>query len=56
MFDVDPLERIGQRGAHRARASIEGRLWNEFVACYHYRGYKTLVGAQMRYAIHDRNG
>ncbi len=34
----------------------EGRLWNEFVARHHYLGYKTLVGAQMRYAVHDRNG
>ncbi len=34
----------------------EGKLWNEFVARYHYLGYKPLVGAQMRYAVHDRNG
>ena len=34
----------------------EGRLWNEFVARYRYLGYKTLVGAQMRYAVHDWNG
>ena len=33
-----------------------GRLWNEFVARYHYLGYKTMVGAQMRFAVHDRNG
>ena len=38
------------------RGTREGRLWNEFVARYHYLGYKTLVGAQMRYAIHDRDG
>ena len=38
------------------RETQEGRLWNEFVARYHYLGYKTLVGAQMRYAVHDRNG
>ena len=38
------------------RETREGRLWNEFVARYHYLGYKTLVGAQMRYAVHDRNG
>ena len=38
------------------RATHEGKLWNEFVARYHYLGYKTLVGAQMRYAVHDRNG
>ena len=33
----------------------EGRLWNEFVARYHYLGYTTLVGAQMRYAVHARD-
>ena len=38
------------------RDTPEGRLWNEFVARYHYLGYRTLVGAQMRYAVHDRNG
>ena len=38
------------------RATRQGKLWNEFVARYHYLGYKTLVGAQMRYAIHDKNG
>ena len=34
----------------------QGALWNEFIARYHYPGYTRLVGAQMRYAIHDRNG
>ena len=34
----------------------EGKRWNEFVARHHYLGYKTLVGAQMRYAVHDRDG
>jgi len=38
------------------RETREGRLWNEYVARYHYLGYKTLVGAQMRYAVHDKNG
>ena len=38
------------------RGTREGKLWNEFVARYHYLGYKTLVGTQMRYAVHDRNG
>ena len=31
-------------------------MWNKFVARYHYLGYKILVGAQMRYASHERNG
>ena len=34
----------------------EGKRWNEFIARYHYLGYKTLVGAQMRYAVDDRHG
>ena len=38
------------------RYTREGKRWNEFVARYHYLGYKTLVGAQMRYAVHDRDG
>ena len=38
------------------RYSREGKLWNEYVARYHYLGYKTLVGAQMRYAVHARDG
>ena len=38
------------------RETPEGRLWNEFVARYHYLGYRTLVGAQMRYTVRDRNG
>ena len=49
--EVRPLDmRIVVRGTR------EGRLWNEFVARYHYLGYKTLVGAQMRYGVHDRGG
>ena len=49
--DVRPLDlRTVVRGTR------EGKLWNEFIARYHYLGYKTLVGAQMRYAVHDRNG
>ena len=49
--EVRPLDfRIAVRGTR------EGKLWNEFVARYHYLGYKTLVGAQMRYIVHDRNG
>ena len=37
------------------RYTREGKRWNEFIARYHYLGYKTLVGAQMRYAVYDRD-
>ena len=49
--EVRPLEmRIVVRNTR------EGKLWNEFVARYHYLGYKPLVGAQMSCAVHDRDG
>lgn len=35
--------------------SREGKLSNELVARYHHLGYRILVGAQMRYAVHDRH-
>ena len=38
------------------RYSREGKLWNEYVARYHYLGYTTLVGAQMRYTVHAGDG
>ena len=34
----------------------QSRQWNQFIARHHYLGYKTLVGAQMRYTVHDRHG
>gem|GEM_PF-3650299 len=49
--DVRPLTLRPVLGKTR-----EGKLWNEFIARYHYLGYKTLVGAQIRYAVHDRHG
>ena len=38
------------------RNADEGRLWNEFVARYHYLGYSTLPGAQMRYFVRAAAG
>ncbi|MCY4592520.1 MAG: DUF4338 domain-containing protein [Alphaproteobacteria bacterium] len=49
--EIRPLEIRIVRGGTR-----EDRLWNEFVARYHYLDHTRLVGAQMRYAIHDRTG
>ena len=49
--EVRPLDLRPVAGGTRA-----GKLWNEFVARHHYLGYKTLVGARMRYAVHDRDG
>ena len=48
--DVRPLSLRPVPGRTR-----EGKRWNEFIARHHYLGYKTLVGAQMRYAVYDRD-
>ena len=50
LADVQPvaLEPVGN--------ADEGRLWNEFVARYHYLGYSTLPGAQMRYFVRAASG
>ena len=57
LFRGTPLDRVRPLEMRPVvRETREGRLWNEFVARYHYLGYNTLVGAQMRYAVHDRNG
>ena len=34
----------------------QSQQWNAFIARYHYLGYTTLVGTQMRYTVHDRHG
>ena len=51
---LDEVRPLDLRTVVRERR--EGQLWNEYVARYHYLGYKILVGAQMRYAVHDHNG
>ena len=33
----------------------ESRLWNEFIHRYHYLGYKSLPGAQLRYVVRSNN-
>ncbi len=38
------------------RDTRQDGLWNECVVRYRDLGYKTPVGARMRYAVHDRNG
>ena len=37
-------------------SSAEGRLWNAFVARYHYLGHHPLPGAQIRYFVRAVNG
>ncbi len=49
---VRPIRLVKVTGADRA-ASV---AWNGFIARWHYLGYTPLIGAQMRYAVQDREG
>lgn len=49
---VRPIRLVRVTGAGRA-ASV---AWNAFIARWHYLGYTPLIGAQMRYAVQDRQG
>ena len=55
-----PPETLDEVRPIRLRTVLGGtpqsKQWNAFIARYHYLGYKTLVGAQMRYTVHDRHG
>ena len=35
----------------QVRQRAQSRLWNEYIQRYHYLGYKTLPGAQLRYFV-----
>ena len=38
------------------RTSHNALLWKQFIARYHYLGYKPMAGAQMRDTVVDRHG
>lgn len=59
--ETDPRSRVSSPAGQLAPLRFEivdvrgpSRLWNEFIERYHYLGYKTLPGAQLRYFIHGR--
>ena len=49
---VRPIRLVRITGAGRESS----RVWNGFIARWHYLGYTPLVGAQMRYIVEDRVG
>jgi len=56
---TDPAEAV-ERPAHalapldwrQVEKRSRSRLWNEYIQRYHYLGYKTLPGAQLRYFVY----
>jgi hypothetical protein len=58
---TDPQGSVTQPVHHLAPLKLQlvdhsnSRLWNEFIDRYHYLGYKTLPGAQLRYMVTSNN-
>jgi hypothetical protein len=44
-----PLSQLGPVHLDLVQTAAAGRLWNEYIARYHYRGAIVLPGAQLRY-------
>jgi hypothetical protein len=48
---IDPVHALPPLRLQQITATSSSRLWNEYVARYHYLGYTPLAGSQMRYNI-----
>ena len=47
---VEPVHKLGPLRFTKVERA-DSSLWNEYIERYHYLGYKTLPGAQLRYFI-----
>jgi Domain of unknown function (DUF4338) len=48
---IAPVHALPPLSLHPVTATRGSRLWNEYVARYHYLGYTPLAGSQMRYNV-----
>ncbi len=46
-----PVHALPKLAFDLVRQRDDSRLWNEYIQRYHYLGYKTLPGAQLRYFV-----
>jgi len=48
---LQPVHELDALTLHRVTGTPASRLWNEYVARYHYLGYTPLSGSQLRYNV-----
>ena len=46
-----PVHELGLLSLRLVQGTAQSRLWNEYVARYHYLGYTPMSGAQLRYNV-----
>jgi hypothetical protein len=47
-----PVHQLDSLTLHPVTGTVASRLWNEYIARYHYLGYTPLSGSQMRYSVY----
>jgi len=50
-----PAHALAPLNWRQVQKRSQSRLWNEYIQRYHYLGYKTLPGAQLRYWLMRRS-
>lgn len=48
---IEPVHALAPLRLQQVTATGSSRLWNEYIARYHYLGYTPLAGSQMRYNV-----
>ena len=48
---MQPVHELGPLSLRLVQGTAQSRLWNEYVARYHYLGYTPMSGAQLRYNV-----
>jgi hypothetical protein len=48
---LQPVHELGAVRLRTVTTTATSRLWNEYIARYHYLGYTPLAGSQMRYNV-----
>ena len=46
---MQPVHELGPLSLRLVQGTAQSRLWNEYIARYHYLGYTPMSGAQLRY-------
>ena len=48
---TQPVHELGPLSLRLVQGTAQSRLWNEYIARYHYLGYTPMAGAQLRYNV-----
>lgn len=48
-----PVHELGSLTLKQVAGTANSRLWNEYIARYHYLGYTPMAGSQMRYFVFE---